>query len=69
QTTQGPQAGDGRGVWHRTNRANEQIKDIVETSTTSESHIMTKRPRLENGTVAGTDIQMAGPAGQASQAA
>jgi hypothetical protein len=61
---------DGKGVWHRTRRiTNKTGKEAMEITTTMELQNMAKRLRTQEQWIESESIQMAGPAGQASQQA
>ncbi|MCI10563.1 hypothetical protein A2U01_0031656, partial [Trifolium medium] len=67
--TQETQAGDGRGLWHRTNRNNALVKAPMEVNNSPVQQSMVKRLRMDDSWVNSTENTMAGPAGQASQSA
>jgi hypothetical protein len=69
QTRQQPYEGGERSTLHRTNRNNTQTSGLMELNTTPTEQTMVKRPRIDEAGEECTNNQMAGPAGQASQAA
>ncbi|GAU28870.1 hypothetical protein TSUD_293220 [Trifolium subterraneum] len=59
--------GDGKGIWHRTNRNTAQIQAHMDSPNNTNQPSVVKRLRMDDSWIKSTDNTMVGPAERASQ--